>query len=192
MTTHKVGIFKFSKCNKEAQILCTKHLSFSCSSFQKLVLKKKLKTCTNVNRSFFTPTPIVSGPRLIDIYFFVYFFVCSFLCQQDTRKWLDRFAWNFQGWCGVTMGRPDYILGQFRETTWCRNMGAGFVVLRTTACFVLWMFSWLMFDAAGVFRISQCRHKVESLLSGPVDELLLPCDWIYLPIIGLYSNAINR
>jgi len=28
-------------------------------------------------------------------------------------KRLDRFAWNFQGRCGVTMGRPDCILGQF-------------------------------------------------------------------------------
>jgi len=25
-----------------------------------------------------------------------------------TRKVLDRFAWNFQGSCGVTIGRPDY------------------------------------------------------------------------------------
>ena len=34
------------------------------------------------------------------------------------------------------MGRPDYI--KFRETARCPdcNTGAGFVVLRTTACFV--------------------------------------------------------
>ena len=36
------------------------------------------------------------------------------------------------------------------------------------------------------------RRRVDSLLSGQVNELLLPCDWIYLPIIGRYSNAINR
>jgi len=44
------------------------------------------------------------------------------------------------------MGRPGSILGQFRETVRCRdagfgrffhrNTGAGFVVLRTTACFL--------------------------------------------------------
>ena len=28
---------------------------------------------------------------------------------------------NFQGRCGVTMGRPDSILGQFRETVRCRD-----------------------------------------------------------------------
>ena len=46
-----------------------------------------------------------------------------------TSKRLDRFAWNFQGRCGVTMGGHDYILGQFRETATMRNTGTGFVVL---------------------------------------------------------------
>jgi len=40
-------------------------------------------------------------------------------CIQAKR--LDRFAWNFQGRCGLTMGRPDYILGQFGETARCRD-----------------------------------------------------------------------
>jgi len=44
---------------------------------------------------------------------FVYLFICFFV-NKVTRKRLDRFAWNFQGKCGVTMGRPDSILGQFR------------------------------------------------------------------------------
>jgi len=39
-------------------------------------------------------------------------FLCFFVINI-TRKRLDRFARNFQGRCGVTMGRPDYILGQF-------------------------------------------------------------------------------
>ena len=43
------------------------------------------------------------------------FFLC-FNVSKITRKRLDRFAWNFQGRCGVTMGRPDYILCQFRLT----------------------------------------------------------------------------
>jgi len=44
---------------------------------------------------------------------FVCFFVCFFV-SKITRKGLERFAWNFQGKCGVTMGWPDYILGQCR------------------------------------------------------------------------------
>jgi len=40
-------------------------------------------------------------------------FLSLFLCQQGYEKRLDRFACNFQGRCGVTMGPPDYILGQF-------------------------------------------------------------------------------
>jgi len=83
-----------------------------------------------------TPPPIVSGTgivfdRFLSLFlcFFVYFFV-----SKISRKRLDRFVWNFQGRCGVTMGRPDYIFGQFRETARSRNTGAGFVMLRTTAC----------------------------------------------------------
>jgi len=44
------------------------------------------------------------------ICFFVCLFVCLFLCffvSNITRKRLDRFAWNFQGRCGVNMERPD-------------------------------------------------------------------------------------
>ena len=58
---------------------------------------------------------------LFSIDFFVYtvciflsFFLCFFV-SNITRKRLDRFAWNFQGSCGVTMGRPDYIWGQFEQ-----------------------------------------------------------------------------
>jgi len=41
-----------------------------------------------------------------------------FVCRLSVTfcilaKRLDWFAWNFQGRCGVTMGGPDYILGQF-------------------------------------------------------------------------------
>jgi len=42
-----------------------------------------------------------------------------------TSKRLDGFAWNFQWRCGVTMARPDYIFGQFRETARCRNAQHG-------------------------------------------------------------------
>ena len=49
----------------------------------------------------------------------------SFFVSKITRKRLDRFAWNFQGMCGVTMGRPDYIFHQSRETAWCRDAQHG-------------------------------------------------------------------
>ena len=69
------------------------------------------------------PAPDSIGDRvLFTINFFVYFFVCLFIyffVRNITRKWLDRFAWNFQGRCGVTMGCPDSILGQFGETVRC-------------------------------------------------------------------------
>ena len=62
-----------------------------------------------------TPPPV--GGRGIEIEpflsFFIYFFV-YFIVSNITRKRLDRFAWNFQGRCGVTMGRPDSIVGKFR------------------------------------------------------------------------------
>ena len=40
-------------------------------------------------------------------------------------KQLDRFAWNFQGRYGVTMGRPYYIFGQFQETARCHDAQHG-------------------------------------------------------------------
>jgi len=60
--------------------------------------------------NIFTAPPV--GGRGIVFARFVSFFLCFFV-SNITRKRLDRFAWNFQGRCGVTMGPPDYILGQF-------------------------------------------------------------------------------
>ena len=69
-----------------------------------------------------TPYPIDRGMGYCfqSISLFVSFFLCFFV-SKITRKWLDWFAWNFQERCGVTMGRPDYIFGQFQETTRCRD-----------------------------------------------------------------------
>jgi len=58
------------------------------------------------------------GYCLRSISLFVYIFLCFFVIKI-TRKRLDRFASNFQGRCGVTMARPDYIFRQFRETARC-------------------------------------------------------------------------
>ena len=67
-----------------------------------------------------TPPPVGTGSGvLFSLDFFLSLFVCLYLCffvSKITRKRLDRFAWNFQGRCGVTMGRPDSILGQFGWT----------------------------------------------------------------------------
>ena len=80
----------------------------------------------------FTPSPIHRGTGYCfrSISFFVYLYLCFFV-GKITRKRLDRFAWNFQRMCGVTMGRPDYIFGQFRETARYRDdqYGTGFIVL---------------------------------------------------------------
>jgi len=61
---------------------------------------------------------------LFSIDLFVYMYLCFILCffvSKITRKRLDRFPWNFQRRCVVTMGRPDSILGEFRENMWWRN-----------------------------------------------------------------------
>jgi len=52
---------------------------------------------------------------------------------------MDRFAQHFQERCGVTIGRPNYIFGQFRETAnrAMRNTETGFVVLSHHSLFVL-------------------------------------------------------
>ena len=55
---------------------------------------------------------------------FVYIFLCLYLCffvSKITRKRLE----IFEGRCGVTMGRPGYIFGQFRETARCRDAQHG-------------------------------------------------------------------
>jgi len=49
----------------------------------------------------------------------------NFFVSNITSKPLNRFACNFQGRCGVTMGWPDYIFGQFRETARCRDAQHG-------------------------------------------------------------------
>ena len=71
------------------------------------------------------PPPIVSGGRGIVfdrfLCFFVYLFICLFVCQQDYEKTAGPICMKFSGRCGVTMGRPDSILGQFRETARCRD-----------------------------------------------------------------------
>jgi len=74
------------------------------------------------------PSPIVSGTgycfRSISIdRFLVYIFLSLFLFSK--RKRLDRFALNFQGRCGVKMGRRDSILDQFGETARCRDAQHG-------------------------------------------------------------------
>jgi len=90
---------------------------------------------------YFCPTAcIVVTPSPIDRrtgYCFrsISLFLWLFLCQQDyEKKRLDRFAWNFQGRCGVTMGRPDYIFGQFRETARCRDAQHGDEILCHIKC----------------------------------------------------------
>jgi len=72
---------------------------------------------TKSYHSFITPPPVGGRGIVIERFLsffrlFFYLFLCFFV-SNITRKRLDRFAWNFQGRCGVTMGRPDSISGQF-------------------------------------------------------------------------------
>ena len=77
-----------------------------------------------------TPSPDTSGDGVL---FSIDFFVCLLISffvsfNKITRKRLDRFAWNFQGRCGVTMGRPDSILGQIGETARCRDANFFYII----------------------------------------------------------------
>jgi len=65
-------------------------------------------------------------PTVLSVAPLVQCVVCLSVCRLSVTfcilaKRLDRFAWNFQGRCGVTMGRRDYILGHFGETARCRD-----------------------------------------------------------------------
>ena len=97
-----------------------------------LLFKSHKQRHNKHSRLPFYPVPHISGDGvLFSIDFFVCLFVClfiSFFVSLLARLWekrLDQFAWNFQGRCGVTMGWPDYIFGQFRETARCRDVQHG-------------------------------------------------------------------
>ena len=72
----------------------------------------------------FLPRPWQIGGRGIIFDRFLCLYLCFFV-SKITRKQLDRFAWNFQGRCGVTMGRPGYIFGQFQKNLRCRDVQHG-------------------------------------------------------------------
>jgi len=85
---------------------------------------------------YYYPVPDTSGDGVlfsIDFFVCLYLslFVCLYLCffvSKITTKQLDRFAWNFQGRCGVTMGQPDSILGQSGETARCRDANFFYII----------------------------------------------------------------
>ena len=93
-----------------------------------VIILHNLPFCAHfiVNLNYY-PIPNRSGDGVL---FPIDFFVCFFLIKI-TRKRLDRFAWNFQGRCGVTVGQPDSIFGQFGETVQCCN--ANFFVSNITS-----------------------------------------------------------
>jgi len=61
----------------------------------------------------------------------------SFFVSLLARLRENRFAWYFQGRCGVTMGWRDSILGQFGETVRCATRGRGLLCFSTTACYYI-------------------------------------------------------
>jgi len=76
------------------------------------------------SKRFITPPTIHRGQGIV-FDRFLCFFIYLFQCSKITRKRPNQFAWNFQGKYGVTMGQPDYIFGQFRETARCRDAQHG-------------------------------------------------------------------
>jgi len=90
------------------------------------IWKNKAQIIVQNQLQFITPSPIDRGTGycLRSISLFVCLYLCFFV-SKIMRKRLDWFARNFQGRCGVTMARPDYILAQFRETARCRDAQYG-------------------------------------------------------------------
>jgi len=76
-----------------------------------LIVEHTVYFCAVTVTSIFTPPPV--GGWVIVFAQFLSLFVSLSATLRENGKWLDRFAWNFQGRCGVTMGWPDSILGQF-------------------------------------------------------------------------------
>jgi len=71
--------------------------------------------------------------------FFLSLFV-SLLARLRENGWTDLHEiLNFQGRCGVTMGRPDYIFGQFREAAQCREAQHGDGVCCAFAPQLVWL-----------------------------------------------------
>jgi len=98
--------------------------------------------------TFLSRSPIHRGTGYCfrSISLFICFFLCFFV-SKITRKRLHWFAWNFQGRCGVTMGRPGSIFGQFGETARCCD--ANFFVSNITSK-LLKRFTWNFQGRCGV------------------------------------------
>jgi len=102
----------------------------------------------------------VCRPMFVCMY--LSFFLCFFV-SKITSKRLDRFSWNFQGRCGVTMGRPDYIFWSIprnRAMPRCATLGRGLLCFHTTACFTCDRSLRLVFS-----RVCGCRRRSAMRLS---------------------------
>jgi len=86
-----------------------------------------MATMPLISLNFYPAPDRGTGYCLRSIYLFIYLCLCFFV-SKITRKLLDRFAWNFQGRCRVTLGQLDSILGQFGETMRCRNSNFYFLL----------------------------------------------------------------
>ena len=93
---------------------------------------------------FVTRTDRGTGCCFESISLSIYFFVCFFV-SKITRKRLDQFIWNFQGRCGVTMGRPDSIFGQFGkpcDATMLISLSAFVNITNKRLDWFAWNFQW--------------------------------------------------
>jgi len=161
---------------------------------------------TQVLFYFLLPRPRYIGGRGIVFDRFLCIFLSSYLCvfvSKITRKRLDRFARNFQGRCGVTVGRPDSILGQIGETARCRDAYFFCIICQhyeQTAgliCMTLWGkawsdhgITWLHFWSIPRNRVMpQCATRGRGLLYFRTTACLLSLPWLLLEVLVLFYAA---
>jgi len=113
----------------------------------------------------------------------------NFLVSNSACKQLDRFAWNFHGRCGVTMGWPDYIFGQFRKTARCCDAqhGSGVCCALAPQLVSNWVIIWL-------FR-RWSRHSfttsVPTVCSNLPVFLSLHCDFLLKCTTYKYTHLLD-
>ena len=76
-------------------------------------LWKKKKFCVHIFwEVFFLPSQTLfdEGIVLTPVYLCIYLLV-NMCADNIAQKLLNRFAWNFQGWCALTQGRQAKLLG---------------------------------------------------------------------------------
>jgi len=111
-------------CRSLLSCVCSKLHSTSCVAFSGFSFNA-YRQCSNGRRFLvmaaahyagrrpFCFTAVVTPPPVGGRGIVFVQFLSLFQCQQDKEKTAGPICMKFSGRCGVTMGGPDYILGQF-------------------------------------------------------------------------------